>query len=136
MEVDQVNDRQDSASTDGDVPRIIVRHSGSEPTIITQIEHGIEEEGVPWTIHGAEANDSDPSDQGPLSTGLAYQAASNSGLKVGIGVSEDGTLTLHHARLPANDPLVSVLEATTIEARTVGTNAARMAKRMPLKPLD
>lgn len=130
-----MSDQEDLAPTDGDVPRIIVRYLGSE-SLIEHVEHGIEEEGVPWVVQRAEDNDSDSNHQRHDSTAIAHQAASDSGLKIGIGVSEAGELALHHARLAADHPLFSVTDATTLEARTIGTNAARLAKRMPLKPLD
>lgn len=126
----------DAAPTDGDIPRIIVRSLGSEESVIDQLERGIEEEGVPWTVQRVEADDSGSDPQPTNSTAVAHRAASDSGLKIGIGVSADGELALHHARLPDDDPLFSVADATTSEARAVGTNAARLAKHMPLKPLD
>lgn len=129
-----MSDRDDSAP-DGDVPRILVRYLGSEP-LIEPLEHGIEEEGVPWAIERIEADDSGSDRQRTGSTAVAHQAASDSGLKIGIGVSPDGEIALHHARLPEDDPLFSVADAAASEARTVGTNAARLAKHMPLKPLD
>ncbi|WP_336364620.1 glycerol dehydratase reactivase beta/small subunit family protein [Halalkalicoccus salilacus] len=131
-----MSDHDDSASTDGDVPRIIVRYLDSDDSAIEQLERGIEEEGVPWTVQRVEADESGSDHQRTDPTAVAHRAASDSGLKIGIGVSEDGELTLHHARLPEDDPLFTVANATAREARTVGTNAARLAKHMPLKPLD
>lgn len=131
-----MSDREDSAPDDGDVPRIVVCHLGSQPALLEHIEHGIEEEGVPRSIQRVEADESDPDNRGDAPTGIAHRAASDSGLKIGIGVSESGSLVLHHARLPAGEPLLTVTTPTTLEARTIGTNAARVAKRMPLKPLD
>lgn len=130
-----MNDREGTVPTDGDVPRIIVR-SLSSGSLIEQLERGIEEEGVPWAVQRLEADDSDSDRQRTGSAAVAHQAASDSGLKIGIGVSADGELALHHARLPEDDPLLSVTNATASEARTVGTNAARLAKHMPLKPLN
>lgn len=131
-----MSDGDDEAPTDGDVPRIIVRYLGSEESLIEHIEHGIEEEGVPWESQPIEADESGSNGQRNDPTTVAYQAASDSGLKIGIGVSEEGDLTLHHARLADDEPLFSVTNATLLDARTIGTNAARLAKRMPLKPLD
>lgn len=131
-----MSDHDDSAPTDGDVPRIIVRYLDSEMSVIDQLERGIEEEGVPWTVQRVEADDSGSDHQRTDPTAVAHRAASDSGLKIGIGVSADGEFTLHHARLPEDDPLFHVANATDREARTVGTNAARLAKHMPLKPLD
>lgn len=131
-----MSDHDDSAPTDGDVPRIIVRSLGSEMSVIDQLERGIEEEGVPWTVQRVEADESGSDHQRTDPTAVAHRAASDSGLKIGISVSEDRELTLHHARLPEDDPLFNVANATDREARTVGTNAARLAKHMPLKPLD
>lgn len=130
-----MSDREDLAPTDGDVPRIIVRYLGSE-SLIEHVEHGIEEEGVPWVLQPVEADESDSNHQRSGLTAVAHQAASDSGLKIGIGVSMEGELTLHHARLPEDDPFCSVANASALEARTVGTNAARLAKHMPLKPIE
>lgn len=106
-----MSDREDSAP-DGDVPRIVVRYLGSEP-LIEQLEHGIEEEGVPWASQRVEADDSGSDHQRTGPTAVAHQAASDSGLKIEIDVSSDGELALHHARLPEDDPLFSVADATT-----------------------
>jgi hypothetical protein len=130
-----VSDRRESPSNGGETPRIIVRYVGTEPSAIKWVEHGVEEEGVPWSIRSLEEeSDIDHSENRLVE--LAYQAASDSRLKIGVVISQDDDIVLHHARLPADEPLFSVVTATRVEAKTIGTNAARLAKRMPLKSLD
>jgi hypothetical protein len=44
-------------------------------------------------------------------------------------------VVVHHKQLPDDDPLFDVAEPTPDDARKLGSNAARLAKRMPLKPI-
>lgn len=117
----------------GDVPQIIIQYTGTEPPTIEYIEYGIEEEGVPWRTQSAN-DESGLSEE--TATEIAYQAASNSRLKIGIGIASDAAHTLHHARLPAEKPVLSMQITANSQARTIGTNAARLAKRRPLKMIE
>ncbi|WP_238532907.1 glycerol dehydratase reactivase beta/small subunit family protein [Halalkalicoccus jeotgali] len=121
-----------SVASDGAVPHISIQYRGPKPTTVECIEYGIEEEGVPWRTRSVA--EEPPSER--TSTEIAYRAASDSGLKIGIGITPDGTHVIHHARLPPEEPIVRHYPATNSQARTIGTNAARLAKRMPLKPIE
>lgn len=110
-----------------DVPRVFVRCIGEqEPALVQYIEHGIEEEGVSWAVQPGYDDDS---------VAVAHRAAMDSKLKIGIGVAPDVRVIVHHKQLPSDDPLFDVAEPTSEDARKLGSNAARLAKRMPLKQI-
>ncbi|MFC6837728.1 glycerol dehydratase reactivase beta/small subunit family protein [Halomarina ordinaria] len=108
-----------------ETPRIGVWCVGDVPEHLPALEHGIEEERVSWVVR---------SEMGGDVVSVAYEAASDSALRVGVGVDGD-RYVVHHQRLPRDDPLFDV-RADDARARTVGSNAARLAKRMPFKPVD
>lgn len=122
---------QERTTPNDDVPRILLRYLGREPATVEFVEYGIEEEGVPWCTRSL----GDEPNTEVTSIDIAYRAASNSRLKIGIGIVND-THTLHHARLPATDPVLSLPVETNSQARTIGANAARLAKRLPLEPVE
>lgn len=126
------NTRTESTADEG-VPQIHIRYVGEEPSTLEYIEHGIEEEGVPWCVHAVEEDEDGPEES---ARELAFQAASESGLKIGIGIARDDSHTLHHARLPPEEPVQSARVETNSQARAIGANAARLAKRMPLEAIE
>lgn len=128
-----MSDTRTQSTADEGVPRIHIHYVGEEPSTLEYIEHGIEEEGVPWCVHAVEEDEDSPDEP---SLELAFQAASESGLKIGIGIARDASHTLHHARLPPEEPVQSARVETDSQARTVGANAARLAKRMPLEAIE
>jgi hypothetical protein len=91
---------------------------------VAQVKLGVEEEGVPWTVETMAASSV---------TELASAAASASTLDVGVGVTTDGTVGLRHDEMAEGALLVVTRDASGREARTVGTNAARLVKRQPLR---
>lgn len=97
----------------------------TEPEWVEYLEHGMEEEGVPWLVEfGA--------DESGVTT--AYEAAVESPLKIGVSVS-DSRIVVHHKQLPADNPVFDVSAVTAEDARALGSNAARLAKGTPLKPV-
>lgn len=92
---------------------------------VRQLTYGLEEEGIPW-------------EQGEKAGGaleLAWEAAQKSRLEVGLGV--DGrTVALHYAKLDREKPLYEVAARQADRVRVLGANAARLVKKLPLKPLD
>ncbi|MFC6718082.1 glycerol dehydratase reactivase beta/small subunit family protein [Natrialbaceae archaeon GCM10025810] len=113
---------------DDEIPRLFVWCVGDhEPTETKYIEYGIEEEGVPWDVdHGHDGNGVD----------VAYRAATDSALKIGVSVTTDSRIVVHHRQLPSDDPMFDVLEVTPETARRLGSNSARLAKGTPLKPIE
>ncbi len=88
---------------------------------------GIEEEGVPYQVSShAELN--------PLD--LAHQAALDSRLGVGIGISLNyAVVTLE--KLPKERPYIASFWNENAEAdRLFGSNAARIVKRTPLRQIN
>lgn len=93
---------------------------------LSELLLGIEEEGVPVEIeHSDELN--------PLV--LAHQAALASRLGVGIGVSLTYAVTTLE-KLPAARPYAaSWFNDQQQTDRIIGSNAARLVKRIPLRPI-
>jgi Dehydratase medium subunit len=91
---------------------------------------GAEEEGIPCRLSPAEeADDSDVA-------ALAYEAAQNSRLGVGVGVVLD-RVAVHERHMPAARPVLAPeLEEYHAErvCRSAGSNAARLVIRAPLRP--
>lgn len=118
------------------VPRILLRAPGAADGTVAQVERGIEEEGVPWAVR-SEGSESprEGSDSPRDGVALAHEAATASSLKIGVSVIDD-RVVVHHGRLPADDPLFDESEVSAALARRLGSNAARLAKGTPLKPVD
>lgn len=113
---------------DDGTPRVFVRCVDErEPEWIGSVERGIEEEGVPWVVQTG--FDGDP-------VAVAYEAALESSLKIGVSVSAGSGVVIHHKQLPDDDPLFVVNEVTPAVARRLGSNSARLAKGTPLKPVN
>jgi len=113
-----------------DVPRVSVRWLGETDTVwVEHVEHGLEEEGVPWVVCAASGADADLD---PVT--LAHEAAVESTLKIGVAVHPT-RIAVHHARLAVEEPVYDVSKVDATLARTLGTNAARLAKGTPLRPI-
>jgi len=86
----------------------------------------MEEEGIPWeegTKEGMDAQD------------LAWEAAQSSRLEIGLGVDRQ-FVVLHYSKLGQDRPLYRVPARQSDQVRVLGSNGARMVKKLPLKPLD
>ncbi|KAA9159774.1 hypothetical protein FPZ12_019275 [Amycolatopsis acidicola] len=102
------------------VPPTVVVYSAFSPCL-REILAGLEEEGVPAEVSSYPGGDA---------VVLAFAAALASPLDVGIGVGDTGTVCVHHAKLPQDEP---ALTGPAGEARRLGHNAARLVTRIPLK---
>lgn len=94
---------------------------------LRQLQYGMEEEGIPWengTKSGADA------------LALAWEAAQASRLEVGVGLDAQ-SLILHFSKLEREQPLFRIpAQSAYGQMRALGANAARLVKKLPLKPLD
>lgn len=98
-----------------------------DDSIVTEVLLGIEEEGVPYFKKAADNVDS--------AAVLGYKAAEASHLGVGIGICEN-EIVLHYSKLKESEPLFTIQTTKDSERlRTIGSNAARLVKRMPFKEL-
>jgi hypothetical protein len=91
---------------------------------LREIDAGMEEEGVPFRIEEA---------VGGSAGELAYAAAQASNLDVGVGVDAVGNICVHHAKLPSDAP---ALVGSSLTARAMGHNAARLVSGIPFKNDD
>lgn len=91
---------------------------------LREVQAGIEEEGVPYTLFSCDETDA---------VALAYQGAAQSQLGVGVGIGETA-ICVHFAKLPADQPLFVSEQADQVnEWRRCGYNAARLVKGIPFK---
>ncbi len=87
---------------------------------------GIEEEGIPFEVEAVhESNVLE----------LAHNASVNSRLGVGIGISKEG-IVLQYEKLDKAAPLFKIKLHQLELYRKIGSNAARLVKKMPFKSLD
>ena len=87
---------------------------------------GIEEEGIPYELEAVHNSDV---------LELAHEASVNSRLGVGIGVSKEGVV-LQYEKLDKASPLFRIKLYQLDLYRKIGSNAARLVKKMPFKSLD
>ncbi len=87
---------------------------------------GIEEEGIPYDVQPKNISDV---------LELAYQASISSRIGVGVGISKEG-IVLQYEKLKREAPLFRIKIYQTDQYRNLGSNAARLVKKMPFKSLD
>lgn len=87
---------------------------------------GIEEEGIPYEVEAVHNSDV---------LELAHQASINSRLGVGIGISKEA-IVLQYEKLDKAAPLFKIKFYQIDLFRKIGSNAARLVKKMPFKSLE
>ncbi len=87
---------------------------------------GIEEEGIPFDLQPQHYSDV---------LELAFKASISSRIGVGIGISKEG-IVLQYEKLKKEAPLFRIKLYQTDQYRNMGSNAARLVKKMPFKSLD
>lgn len=93
---------------------------------VKQLLYGLEEEGIPCEIWTEENNDA---------LSLAWKGAQASRLGVGVGMDAK-TAVLHLSKLNREQPLFQIPVRFADQTRILGANAARLVKKLPLKPLE
>ena len=102
-------------------------HSDITDAQMSDVLLGLEEEGVPVVVERED-------EMNPLA--LAHAAATSSSLGVGIGLSLDYAV-ITTEKLPEKRPyMVTWLGDSVSNDRSVGMNAARLVKRIPLLELS
>lgn len=82
-------------------PSVVVGHHPDTPALVLrQVLAGAEEEGVPVTTWPDPAAAGGPDGL----VALAHRAAQRSRLDVGVGIDADGSVVVHHTKLPADRP--------------------------------
>ncbi|MFJ8247956.1 glycerol dehydratase reactivase beta/small subunit family protein [Peribacillus asahii] len=99
----------------------ILYNSALPPNQIQEVCAGLEEEGVPFLLQRW--------DKAGSFIELGREAASRSPLQVGIGIDQNGDLCVHHDKLKQEEPY---LQDSLQNGRTLGKNAARLIKGLPL----
>ena len=87
---------------------------------------GIEEEGIPYDLQAEHCADV---------LELAHNASLDSRLGVGVGISKEGVV-LQYEKLDKAAPLFRIKLYQTDQFRNIGSNAARLVKKMPFRSLD
>ena len=112
---------------DDEIPRVFVRCVGEQiPETVQYIEYGIEEEGVSWVVKRGYDGET---------VSVAYEAALDSSLKIGVSITPDDRVVVHHKQLPDDEPVFDIAGVAPETARKLGSNSARLAKGTPLKPI-
>lgn len=93
---------------------------------LQQLHYGLEEEGIPFeTLTEADGD----------ALSLAWKGSQAS--RLGVGVGMDGrTAVLHISKLAQDRPLFQIPIRFEEKVRILGANAARVVKKLPLKPLE
>ncbi len=103
--------------------RVYTDGSARAAEVLCEVLQGIEEEGIPYHTEHRE-NDASAN---------AVAAAEESRLGTGIGVSER-EVVVHYDKLPPGNPLFRVgTYEENVNFRNLGSNAARLVKRIPFK---
>lgn len=95
--------------------------------LVDQIGYGIEEEGIPFKIYFKEENSVH---------NLAYNAAQQSKLGIGIGVDSNKNIVLQMEKLKKRNPIFDKKIENFDQAKIMGVNAARLEKKIPFKEFD
>jgi hypothetical protein len=108
-----------------DRPSIKVYYDANavQPEKLTNLLLGIEEEGIPYDLAGVSESDVFE---------IGFKACNDSRLGVGIGVSEK-KLILHFEKLKKKRPIFEIGSFEKENYRILGSNAARLVKKMPFK---
>jgi len=104
-------------------PSIFIYTHNSNTNCLKEICAGIEEEGVFYEIFENEIADAEK---------LAFDAAAESMLGCGIGISSD-TVVLQLKGTPNGKNIEKCTSPDFSECRKIGANGARIIKKMPLK---
>ncbi|MCI8483078.1 MAG: propanediol utilization protein [Lachnospiraceae bacterium] len=91
-----------------------------------QLLYGLEEEGIPWETWTKTEGDA---------LALAWTGAQASRLGVGVGMDGQNAV-LNISKLDHERPLFQIPVRSLEQARILGANAARLVKKLPLKPLN
>ncbi|WP_266082673.1 glycerol dehydratase reactivase beta/small subunit family protein [Haladaptatus caseinilyticus] len=115
-----------SNTTSSPRPQIEVYYQSERSDVLDFVEYGIEEEGVPWHVESMQRDDL---------LMVAHEAADDSRLGIGIAIGDGNPsrTILQHERMPEDQPVFDVSSPTLVQARLLGANSARLAKRTPLK---
>lgn len=105
-------------------PAIIIYCYEADVDYLREICAGIEEEGVLFQILERE-NDMDS---------LAYDAAKESMLGVGIGI-EERRIAMQMQHVPKGKNVFELCSPSFWQCRNLGANSARAIKKLPFKPV-
>ncbi|MBM7557149.1 glycerol dehydratase reactivase beta/small subunit family protein [Halanaerobacter jeridensis] len=103
---------------------IFITSDYKDSELVAHIGYGIEEEGIPFKTFVQEKNNSQE---------LAYNAAQNSSLGIGLGVTSEDQVVLQMAKLSKENPVFNKTLNSNEQAKKMGSNAARMVKGLPFK---
>jgi len=111
-----------------DRPAIVVQIGGGLSEVhLAEVLYGIEEEGIPYrTVTGSSLD----------AAAGAHAAALASQLGVGIGANGDQIVVTTEKLDPSQPYIRQRLNARRELDRNIGSNAARLVKRSPLRDMD
>ena len=103
---------------------IFITSDYEDSELLAHIGYGIEEEGIPFRTFVQENNSSKE---------LAYNAAQNSSLGIGVGLAFEDQVVLQMSKLSKENPVFNKTLNSKEQAKKMGSNAARMVKGLPFK---
>lgn len=111
----------------GEKPTVKIKYHKTEMAadLLAHITAGLEEQSVPWELVEGSGTIME----------LGREASIESPLRIGIGMDKDFSIGLFHAKIDEK-PLFLIKRATVKQARTLGENAGKLVKRLPLKSLE
>ena len=103
--------------------RIYVSKEQAKGRILFDVTCGVEEESIPYEVVFTDLGEA---------VSMAYQAAKESVLQVGIGIDQSNMVAVHFQKLPEGEPLFLVNGSRDKgEVRSISSNAARLVKGTP-----
>jgi len=96
-----------------------------EDKIFSNLCFGLEEEGIPYNFFEGEEDVFQ----------LAFDAAQQSRLSVGIGLGDGDQVIIQHKKLEADQPFFRKKIDENFQAKIMGSNAARLVKGIPIKEI-
>jgi hypothetical protein len=103
--------------------KVAVSRVFNAPDVLKEITSGIEEESIPLEIIDL------PDDE---AVALAYRAALESVLDVGVGADSKGAFAVHYKKLTKSNPLFKInYQADFDKLKSVSSNSARLVKGIP-----
>lgn len=112
-------------------PAIFVIASNAEKAVVKELLAGIEEEGIPYDVKNITFNESSV-------LKYLHEACQKSRMGIAVAIINNRVI-LQHNKLRQEKPLLDInlnFYDKEEKARTIGANAARLYKVMPLKGID
>lgn len=106
---------------------IAVEDNYQNSSLLDYLCYGLEEEGIPFQMMNDSAKNL---------YYLAHQAAQASRLNVSLVLGKNNKVLIHHKKLEPEEPFFEKEISKEIQAKAIGSNAARLVKGIPIKDIS